>query len=143
MRITYALAVVLFGFFAFAISAHAVPLTVVTGTITDSNSSVVDGATVKVVCEHLGVNSTQIVSSGADGKYYAFFSSLDCNAGDTAWAFASKGGDDGSNSGVVSLLGRCSINVATIDVQIPEFGVIAGAVALLGAVAGFVIIRRK
>ena len=143
MKKIYLMFVFLFGLVALTALASATPLTVVSGTITEANSSVVDGATVTVTCEHSGINTTKIVTSGSDGKYYAFYPAMNCDAGDNVWVHADKGGSVGSNDGTVSYSRQCKINTSLIDVQIPEFGVIAGGVALIGAIAGFVIMRKR
>ena len=126
-----------------ATAASAATLTVVSGTITYANSSIVDNAQVTVTCEHMGANTTKVVMSGVDGKYYAFYPALNCDTSDTVWVMADKDGAQGMNSGLVSYNKQCKINTALIDVQIPEFGVMAGGIALVGALAGLTVIRKR
>jgi LPXTG-motif cell wall-anchored protein len=80
--------------------------------------------------------------SGVDGKYYAFIPQLNCAVGDNVLVQAVKDDATGQNNGSVGYDEQCRINTALINVQIPEFGVIAGGLALLGAL-GVVIYRRK
>jgi hypothetical protein len=143
MKNTLYLILAVFALVLLSVSTMAVTLTVVSGTITDQSNAVVDGATVQVVCHHGSTDNTLTVTSGSDGKYYAFFPALQCNAGDTATVTATKGDASNSETGSISYLSSCRINVGIINVQIPEFGVIAGGVALIGAIAGFAIMRKR
>jgi hypothetical protein len=126
----------------FSASVSATSLTVVSGTITDNSNVNVADAAVTVTCTHGGVDTVKNVVSGVDGKYYAFIPQLNCAVDDNVLVQAVKDDATGQNNGVVSYNSQCKINTALIDVQIPEFGVIAGGLALLGAL-GVVIYRRK
>ncbi|MEM4710894.1 MAG: hypothetical protein QXL18_03040 [Candidatus Woesearchaeota archaeon] len=120
--------------------------TVVTGTVYDSSSNPVVGASVTVVCEHSGVNSTQYTTSVVGGTYIAqFFNypTVECDYGDQVWVTATYNDLTGSATGnACSEETNCPIPVALVDVTIPEFGVIAAGLALIGAIAIFAI-RRK
>jgi len=126
----------------FSASVSATSLTVVSGTITDNSNVNVADAAVTVTCTHGSVDTVKDVVSGVDGKYYAFIPQLNCAVDDNVLVQAVKDDATGQNNGVVSYNSQCKINTALIDVQIPEFGVIAGGLALLGAL-GVVIYRRK
>jgi hypothetical protein len=130
------------GVFVFALLAgmvSAAPMTVVYGEVTDASDNPVDaGVQVDVTCTHNTVDTTKTVYTNSVGKYYASFGSTECDVGDTAVAHT-EGADD--ESGTVT--GQvCRIGTLKLDLQIPEFGVIAGAVALVGAL-GIFIYRRK
>ena len=131
----------------FSASVSATSLTVVSGTITDNSNVNVADAAVTVTCTHVGVDNVSVdtvkdVVSGVDGKYYAFIPQLNCAVDDNVLVQAVKDDATGQNNGSVGYDEQCRINTALINVQIPEFGVIAGGLALLGAL-GVVIYRRK
>jgi len=121
-------------------AVSATPLTAVSGTITDQNNAVVAGATVTVTCDGA---TPKTVSSGADGKYYAFFPAMDCGVDAPVTVHAQLGDAQGDNEGTVTYSGTCKINMSLVNVQIPEFRVIAGGIALIGAIAGFAVLRKK
>jgi hypothetical protein len=142
MNKNYGILLGVLAFFVFAVSVSATTLTVVSGTITDNSAAVVSNAAVTVTCTHGLVDTQKIVMSGVDGKYYAFIPQLNCAVGDNVLVQAVKDDATGQNNGSVGYDEQCRINTALINVQIPEFGVIAGGLALLGAL-GVVIYRRK
>jgi len=114
------------------------PFTVISGQVTDENGAV-DGAIVNVNCNG---NDAEPVITGIDGMYYVSLSKAVCSVDDSVLVEASKDGAEGSNDGIVSYNGRCKINTSIVNVQIPEFGVLAGAAALVGAL-GIFLYRRK
>lgn len=124
------------------VSAVSLGTSWVTGTVTDGSSNPVFNATVSITC----VNESTTEFTDTLGNYIASLNDPTCIPGSTAFVTATKNGvGTGHNSGVVctaGVNGDCDINVAFVDVQIPEFGVIAGAVALVGAL-GIFIYRRK
>jgi len=122
-----------------AVSAIPAPMTMVSGQVTDASNAPVASANVAVTCTHNSVATTKDVVTDASGKYYAFFGSTECNTGDSVVAKTS-GADD--QNGVVIYNKSCRINTLKINLQIPEFGVIAGALALIAGV-GIVAYRRK
>jgi len=120
------------------VSATA-PMTMVSGKVVDASNVAVNAASVDVTCTHNSVATTKTVITDASGMYYAFFGSTECNTGDTVKAHTS-GADD--TTGTVTYSKTCRINTLKLDLQIPEFGVIAGAAALVGAL-GIFVFRRK
>lgn len=75
----------------------------------------------------------------AQGVYVVeFFSG--CGVGDTVNVCA---GDNNCETGTVISIPRFTKNIAYVNLEIPEFGLIAASVALAGAVAGFVFLRKK
>ncbi len=121
-----AMAFVLIGAGAYACSTDVVT---VTGTVTDVNGGVA-GASVSVVC--MDNSNTASTVTGAGG-YYA--TALSCPMGGAVNVTAAKDGvGSGSNTGDVIYLvslgdGTCgttiNVGIATVDVGIPEFPVVA------------------
>jgi hypothetical protein len=140
LSLTMVFALLLVGF----VSATAVPIptgtTYVTGTVTDSGNNPMPGVALSVQCNSDSTTTT----SEADGTYIIGLPNPSCKPGDTAYVTATA--YDVTKSGVVcdSVLDHinCHIDIALVDVTIPEFGVIAGAAALVGAL-GIFIYRRK
>jgi len=119
------------------------PLTAIGGTITDANNAPVAGATVQVVCEHNLVNSTNTGTTDSVGAYALYFLSLHCGIGDKVWITADKSSSHGTGTGIIDYNDNCHINSVMADVSIPEFGIVAGAIALIGLVSGVFIMRRR
>jgi len=115
------------------------PLTIVSGKVIDANNDSVIDADVAVACTHDGIPTTKNVLTDGTGTYYAFFGSTECNTGDSVAAHT-EGAED--QDGIVSFNKDCRINTLDVNLQIPEFGVIAGAIALLAGI-GIVAYRRK
>ena len=120
--------------------------TVVGGTIYENvitNGAV--GAKVVISCN--GVNQTTLSSVG--GAYSSSFSNTDCECGDSVFVYATKGSLSGSAAGSITMCDLQPIPSITLDVGIvnvplvPEFGLIAGLIAVLGAVGAFFVIRKK
>ena len=121
----------------FAVPVTEGGITDVAGTVT-SNGSPVSGASVSVNC------NGNILTSGttAAGGYIVQFPASECPDGSTAHVTASKGGGSGSKSGTVNGL-TADINLAIINVSIPEFGVIAGVSAAILGSGAFLAMRRR
>ena len=111
----------------------------VTGTVYDQAHNNVSGATVTVICN----NVTESTTSNIDGDYYVTFAPGICYFNDPVTVNAVKGSASGSNEGNMCSGEDCEIPVALVDVTVPEFGVIAGAVALIGALGIFVYKRKN
>jgi hypothetical protein len=125
--------------FVLALGFVAAYPAVVTGTITDSDSNAVEGADVEVNCN--GNILTDV--SKADGTYYVVFDSTDCGYLDSLLIKAEKGGASGSTQENMCDTEQCDFALeitdddndgGSADVTIPEFGVIASFVALIGAI---------
>jgi len=114
----------------------------VTGNVTWSNGTVVDGAIVKVTCEHGGVNDSVEGTSMLDGSYNVIINSTDCDYNDKVWVMASIDGLSGMNSGVMCDSESCFIPIAIINIQIPEFGLLGAMLVVLAGV-GMVAYSRK
>ena len=134
----------MFALFAGFVAAGPVPsLTVISGTIYQANGiTVVPNAAVTVTCTHASIDYVKTTTSNGVGSYGVVFPISQCAIGDNVKIEAEKNSADGSNTGIVSHEGTCLVNTSIINVSIPEFGVIAGCVALVGAL-GIFIYRRK
>jgi len=119
----------------------ALGTTFVTGKVTDSGNNPVIGTPVNVTC----VNEKGNDVTDSSGTYMILLNDPSCAPGSTAYATATAYGV--SNHGLVcngpgSNIKCDGIDLALVNIQVPEFGVIAGAVALVGAL-GIFIYRRK
>jgi len=121
-------------------SVSAATPAAVTGTVYGPGNTTISGATVTVTCNSVTEPS---VFSDIDGSYYVIFNETDCGYNTPVTVSAVKGSESGTNTGLTCANAEdCEIPVALVDVSIPEFGVIAGAFALLAGI-GIVAYRRK
>ena len=127
------------------VSVSAITPATVTGYVYGADHTTpVEGATVTATCNG---HAATAVSSDADGSYYVIFDSAVCGFNAPVTVTAVKDGQNGVGNGFTCALSEnkdtdCEIPVALVDVSIPEFGVIAGAVALVGAL-GIFLYRRN
>ncbi|GIU70294.1 MAG: hypothetical protein KatS3mg002_1530 [Candidatus Woesearchaeota archaeon] len=132
----------LFGIFAMFLLmvgfVNAAPTTMVYGQVTDGNGNPMQGVPVTVTCNGNILNTT----TDASGMYYVFYPSLQCDVLDTATVEVTIGDTTYTGEGTVDFSKECRINIANVNLQIPEFGVVAAGLALIGAIAIFAI-RRK
>jgi len=119
-------------------SVIIIPFSIVTGTVTYGNGSIVPGADVDVTCN----NVTGTATTDLFGNYDVAFSSTDCKFGDPVSVTASKSPASGSNTGNMCAAGECEFPIGLVDVQIPEFGLIAASLAVVGAL-GIFMFKRK
>jgi hypothetical protein len=115
--------------------------TMITGVISTSDyKTPIAGADITVNCNE----ASKTTNSKADGTYFVLFDQEECDEEDTATVIAEKDGLTGSNSGVVhdGILGFLDVAVVNVPL-VPEFGLIAGAMTILGAVGVFFVVRRK
>jgi hypothetical protein len=112
----------------------------IAGTVT-SNGSPVVGANVSVACDGHTLTSGTTLGGG----YIVTFSSSDCPAGAIATVTANKGGGTDSKTGKVDNLSKSPtvINLAIINVSVPELGALTAAGAAVLGGAAFMMIRRK
>lgn len=112
---------------------------IVTGHVYDVSASPVIGATVVVTCNSLNKTAT----TNSLGIYSVLFTDDLCPFNTAVHVVATKDSASGSNNGFTCESSEiCDIPIALVNVTIPEFGVIAGTVALLGAV-GVIVYRRQ
>jgi hypothetical protein len=130
-------------FILLSTSTLAATATSISGTVSDSNNQGVIDATVTVNCEHNGINTTKVVQTDSNGEYYSFYPALQCNVADKVYVLAEIDTYSNTGQGIVAYDQTCQINTAFVNISIPEFGIIAGSVALIGLVAGVAIMRRK
>jgi len=143
-------------FVTVALLSAASSKTLVTGTIykmIDGDPTVkVPGANVSVICDGVEKNTTSLSGNGKDGVYFVIYNASEeaCLDGSFVEVTAKKDGLTGYNNGtiiggVIVCEEGCDINLGEVDVWlvIPEFGLIAGLVTILGAVAVFFYVRRR
>jgi hypothetical protein len=132
------LAIVIASTGAISGSVSAAPAkTDVTGVVTDENQTPVPGAMVTVTCNgHIETDTTD-----AAGSYLVVFTKAQCDFGNTVKVVAKKAGKSGVASGTVE--GKTTkLNLAIVNVQIPEFGLI-GAMLAGGAGIGLIAYSRR
>jgi hypothetical protein len=112
-------------------------LTVVSGTITGSDGPIADQE-VLITCTHESVDYPQSGTSKIDGSYSVVFPNTECAPGDAVKLEAL----DKVVEGVVTNNCKCVVNMGILDLQVPEFGLIAGILALVGAL-GIIIYKRR
>ena len=118
-------------------TVQAAEPTIVSGMIYEVDfQTPVHGADVTVDCNG---NIKNTISVG--GLYKVFFAKGLCFEDDTVYVTAVKDGVSGSNSGLVRNF--CSVvNIAIINVAIPEFGFLTGAFTLISSLGAFFVIKR-
>lgn len=117
--------------------AHAAaPQTDVTGVITENHVAVA-GATVTVLCN----GHTQTDTTDAFGSYLAIFTTAECPFGVTVKVTAMKGGNSGVTTGTVQGI-TTKLNLAIVNVSIPEFGLI-GTIMAGGVGVGMMAYMRR
>lgn len=114
--------------------------TQVLGTVYDGEGPV-SGAAVNVTCNAI-VKST---ISDVDGTYLVTYPQEDCGFNTAVHVVATKDDLTGENDGLTCISSEIcdGIPVALVDVTIPEFGIIAGGIALIGALGIFIYKRKQ
>jgi len=119
-----------------ASASAAPPQTSVTGVVTENHMSVA-GAAVSVLCD----GHTETDTTNAQGAYLVNYPAADCPFGSTVKVTATKSGKSGTASGTVE--GKTTkLNIAIVNVEIPEYGLI-GALIAGGTGVGFIAYRRR
>lgn len=119
------------------VPAVASAQSVVAGKVT-YNGQPVNGATVTAVCN----THSRDAHTNKQGDYAIQFTVDECPDGHTATVVASKDGMGGTGSGEIDGV-SATLNIAIVNIAVPEFGVIAGIVGSIGAVGAFLVIRRR
>jgi hypothetical protein len=123
---------------ALPVAAFAAPTTTdVNGQITN-NGHGVKGAKVVVVCGGHSAKTT----SGAGGGYEVTFTAKQCPDGKLATVVATKNGLGGTSSSTVKNFDATD-NVAIVNVNLPEFGFVAGIGAAVIGAGAFLAVRRR
>ena len=114
--------------------------TIITGTVTD-NGKDVKGAKITVVCN----NHSRTAKTDANGEYSVTYPVSQCNDNTKATVVATKAGLGGVNSGTPSTYsnGKTEIDVAIVNVSLPEFGIATGFVASTAGAGAFMVMRRR
>jgi hypothetical protein len=115
----------------------------VEGVVSGSNSNPVDAANVSVTCNSVTLNGT----TNSSGFYFIQFDNGVCTTGMNVTVNASKGSENGSQTGTMldnGTAGFVKLDVAIVNVpMVPEFGLITGALALLGSAGSFLFAKGK
>jgi len=114
--------------------------TQVLGTVYDASKAPIVGANVDVTCNSVVKTTT----TASDGTYLVTYPKAVCGFNVPVHVVASIGDQTGENDGLTCANAELcqGIPVALANVTIPEFGVIACGVALVGAL-GIFLYRRK
>ena len=132
--------------FAMALLVTAIPVTAsaappqtdVTGVVT-KNGVPVAGAIVTAKC----MGNTEVdAATDSFGSYLVVFPIADCPFGSTVVVGAKKGSETGQNSGTAQGL-TTKLNVAIVNVSIPEYGLIGGLLAAAAGVGAIAFTRRR
>jgi hypothetical protein len=113
----------------------------VMGQVTDSSNNPVANVELDVVCDE----EAETTFTDANGLYVVGMSNPTCEPGEIAYVTAVDYGVTNSGevcNGPESNLRCDGIDLALVNLTIPEFGVIAGGIALIGAL-GIFMYRRK
>lgn len=114
--------------------------TVISGVVTDSSKGgkPVRHARVTVVCN----NHAKTTTTDKNGAYSVTFKPGQCGVGSKVTVVATKSGSGGVSTSTVTA-GTIKLNVAIVNVSLPEFGIITGFAGGAAAVAAFFVIRRR
>ncbi len=126
------------------VQAQTANITTIRGQILDDEGQPFKFAKVQVNCDGKTQNS---ITSG-QGKYIAIFAGNNCGIGDPVTVTATKDGKSGSSTGIVQNRrdGRIvdvNFSVVSFNINVPEFGLLPGAIAALGSAGAFLAIRRR
>jgi hypothetical protein len=120
-----------------ASSMAAAAQTDISGNVTNGGNPV-KGASVTVVCN----GHTKHTTTGNKGGYLVVFTKKNCPDGSSATVSASKSSMGGSSSGTVNSETN-KLNVAVVNVSVPELGTYAAIAAGLIGGGAFLVIRRR
>jgi hypothetical protein len=114
--------------------------TFVSGVISDGNGPV-SGADVTVTCN----GNVETATSDANGGYSVQYTGEECpyNSALTVEANGATS-SDATWSRTTNQYGclEVIINVACVDITVPEFGAVVGVLTVLGALGTFLVVRR-
>ena len=118
------------------VSAAPKASTDITGVVT--NGTPVEGVKVTVVCD----KHTQVRKTDSQGTYLVSYKATQCPDGSVVNVTAKSGKMSGVASGVVAGV-TTKLNIAVVNVAVPEFGgIVGGLVAAAGAGGSFYLTRR-
>jgi hypothetical protein len=103
-------------------------------------TDVISGADVTVTCNGEIVTTESL----SDGAYSVTYFGTNCIEGSTLTVSAVKGDLYGSKTGDIHSIGSTNWDFAVVNVPlVPEFGLIAGMVTILGALGMFFFVRKN
>lgn len=112
--------------------------TTISGFVYDYNGNPVNGANLTIICNNFVKTATSVVN----GSYSVVYPSNLCGIGKKVVITSNKNGQQGYSTGVVQSQ-NARFNVATVNVQVPEFGKIAGMVAAAVSLGAFFVIKKR
>jgi len=140
------LAFMIFGLFMISMIGMVSAETLVAGIVyNEDHSAKIDSADITVTCNG-HVKTTTSIGDGSYSVSYLEDGVEGCDAGDDVTVVAEKGDLYGSEPGVVQDKGDypgVEINLAIINVTVPEFGLIIGVLTMMSAVGIFAFVRRQ
>jgi hypothetical protein len=98
------------------VTAATAPLSMVSGTVKDVTGTIKVNAPTIVICQHGNISNSQMVYTDTSGKYYAFFGSTLCSAGDKVYVVARSAKLMGQASGINKYNIGCRINTISLNV---------------------------
>ena len=116
--------------------------TIIGGRVFNANdNSSISGANVTAICGATTLNT----NTNNNGLYIVIFQKSNCTNGNSLNVTATNSGLTGSKIGIVNATAISYWDVELdFDIPlIPEFGIIAGAIAVIGAVGIFFFVRKK
>ena len=103
------------------------------------NNKVINGASVVVVC-----NSQNLVTTtNVQGSYTVHFDAIDCPVGSKATVVATQNKLGGVNTGLITSSSPTTVNINIVNATVPEFGIIAGIVAVIAGGIAYLVIRIR
>jgi len=125
--------------------------TVVMGTVYNQDfSAKIGDASITVACSHGNDINYQYATSASSGDqigdYLVYFPEIGegaCDGGDSVTVTAEKGDSVGSETESVVDDAILDLDVAVINVSVPEFGLIIGVLTVLSAVGVFFFVRKE
>jgi len=115
----------------------------ISGTVVDGANNPVNGGQVLINCN----GTVKTVGILANGSYAASFPQSQCKAGNGVTATAST--DEGSGSNSTSVQNTVvngpivDLDIAVIDITVPEFGLIGGFLTGAVGIAGYFFMRQR
>jgi hypothetical protein len=118
--------------------------TLIAGKIYDATNPghwvTVSGASVTATCD---THVSTPVTSRSDGSYDIQYSTADCGVGSSLSVYATGNGLAGTKTGTIFGIGdNWDLGVVNVP-MVPEFGLIAGSLTIISALAIFFVVRKK
>jgi len=109
----------------------------VTGVVTNGGNPV-SGAHVTIICD----SNVKKTTTDGTGTYLVQYNIAKCPKGAVVHVTATKGKKGGNNTGTANPV-TTKLNIALVNVSLPEFGLLTAGIATLIGGAAFVVVRRR